>query len=222
MPSDIFISYVALIAAGFLMGGIMFCELIPLLATGKDISKLSDDNNPGAANAFIHCGVKIGLICLICDLLKGFLPVYIAINFLPTDNLLFSLVMLAPVLGHAIGIFNGFSGGKCIATSFGIVIASLNISATGLILAFLYIFIVVVFKTDHRTGSIIVFALFGLSTVIIGLLIGQAFLGIGFALVSVTAIIKHLHKPDKKFVGETGDVAIKNGENVCENAANAR
>lgn len=184
--------YVTLMLAGLLVGGVMFCRLIPKVLTGKDVCELGEDGNPGSANAFVHCGVRIGSVCLLCDLLKGFLPVFIALQTLPIDNLLFSFVMVAPVLGHALGIFNGFSGGKCIATSFGVVVASFSITWIGLLLAFLYIFIVVAFKIDHRKGSIAVFAAFGVSALVVGVFIDVFYTGVGFALISVVAVIKHL------------------------------
>ncbi len=200
-----YLSYILLIIGGFLLGGVMFCRTIPLLLTGKDVCELHEDKNPGAANAFMSCGKVIGFICLFCDLLKGFLPVFLAIELLPTDNVLFAFTMVAPVLGHAVGVFNGFMGGKCIATSFGVVIASFGLTWIGVILAVLYIVLVVAFKIDHRVGSIVVFALFGVSSVAVGAFTGRLFVGIGFALISIVAIIKHLPKREKKSSAELSD-----------------
>lgn len=102
-----FCAYVALIAGAFLLGGVMFCRLIPLWIKGVDVTENTEDHNPGATNAFRACGAKIGFLCLLCDLFKGYLPAYIAVRLLPTNNFMFSLVMVAPVLGHAVGVFNG-------------------------------------------------------------------------------------------------------------------
>ena len=46
-----------LISGGFLLGSIMFCELIPKIVLKKDIYKISVDNNPGAFNAIKHCEI---------------------------------------------------------------------------------------------------------------------------------------------------------------------
>ena len=199
------LSYILLIIGGFLLGGVMFCRIIPLMLTGKDVCELHEDKNPGAANVFMSCGKKIGMLCLLCDLMKGFLPVFLAIKLLPTNNILFSFTMVAPVLGHAVGVFNGFMGGKCIATTFGVIVASFGLTWIGAILAVLYIAIVVAFKIDHRIGSIVVFAIFGTSSVVVGAFIGRLFVGIGFALISLVAIIKHLPKQEKKPSAELPD-----------------
>ena len=70
--------WMLLTLGGFLLGGIMFSQWIPKRLTGKDICKISVDNNPGTFNAFKHCGKKIGLLCLLLDVLKGFVPVLLA------------------------------------------------------------------------------------------------------------------------------------------------
>ena len=120
--NEIFL-WCALIIGGFLCGSIMFSRLLPLLIAGKDVSAESSDRNPGAANAFSACGVAIGMLCLLLDMLKGFLPVLLGRLLLNTNDLLFAAVIVAPVLGHAIAPLNRFHGGKCIATAFGVTIA---------------------------------------------------------------------------------------------------
>ena len=68
----------ALIAGGFLLGGVMFSRALPKLLTGKDVCALRADKNPGAANVFAVCGVPMGLLCLALDMLKAYLPVSLA------------------------------------------------------------------------------------------------------------------------------------------------
>ena len=133
--------YVFATLIGFLSGSIPFCYLLPKLLCQKDICKLSDDHNPGAANVFIHCGIPLGMLCLLLDMGKGLLPVYFASHLLDPTVLWFVPVILAPVWGHALGVFLHGHGGKCIATSFGVLIALAPISPIGLLsLAGLYIF----------------------------------------------------------------------------------
>ena len=64
----------ALIAGGFLLGGVMFSRALPKLLTGKDVCALRADKNPGAANVFAVCGVPMGLLCLALDMFKAYLP----------------------------------------------------------------------------------------------------------------------------------------------------
>ena len=84
--------------------------------------EVSNDHNPGTANAMKYAGVPVGILCLLGDLLKGALPVYVAVGMgLVTDSW-FLLIMVAPVLGHAYSLFYHGNGGKAIAVSFGVLI----------------------------------------------------------------------------------------------------
>ena len=77
-------------------------------------------------------------------------------------NLLFSLVMIAPVLGHAVGMFLSFRGGKSIATTFGVMIALLPVSKIGILLAVIYIVLAGIIRIKpNRKCSIITFSIFG-------------------------------------------------------------
>lgn len=89
----------ALIAGGFLLGGVMFSRALPKLLTGKDVCALRADKNPGAANVFAVCGVPMGLLCLALDMLKAYLPVSLAAQYLDTQSVWFALALAAPVLG---------------------------------------------------------------------------------------------------------------------------
>ena len=186
------ISYLIAIVGGFLSGGIMFCQIIPKLVTGIDIQAVSEDHNPGATNVFVNCGTGLGILCLILDLLKGFLPILLASIFLDRSNLLFGIVLAAPVLGHAIAPFHHFHGGKCIATSFGEMLALLPFQKIGLLLAALYIIFSTVIKIQpNRVRSLVVYGLFGLISAIVLTHSGEDSIALGCVLISLTAIIKH-------------------------------
>ncbi|HIR93126.1 MAG TPA: glycerol-3-phosphate acyltransferase [Candidatus Egerieimonas intestinavium] len=140
------------ILLGYLAGGIMFGYLIPRMIKGIDVRDASDDGNPGTANAFLCGGVFCGILVLLADLLKGFLPVYLAGRRVDIRGLGFSLVMAAPVLGHAFPLCGGKGkGGKAIAVSFG-VLMGLYPRVTGLwLLIFWYLFFsLVIILNPHR------------------------------------------------------------------------
>lgn len=171
----------------------MFCRFVPKLITGKDVCELSDDGNPGAFNVFKHCGAKVGCLCLFLDALKGFAPVLCAGFILNTESYLFSLVIFAPVLGHAAGVFNRFHGGKCIAVSFGVMFGLIPVTYWGIILlAVLYILFSLVKISSNRIRSIIVYSLFLLASAIIMNVFGFHTAAVGCGLISLTAIAKHL------------------------------
>lgn len=171
----------------------MYSRILPKLILHKDICKLEGDGNPGAFNVFHHCGVPMGLLCLFLDALKGFAPVFAATFLLDPRNFLFGLVMAAPVLGHAVGLFNRFRGGKCITTSFGVVIGAAPASLIFLVLAVLYILFSTVIKIDsHTARSILTFALFGGISLPVLCIRGIYGVAAGCLFLSVIAIVKHI------------------------------
>ncbi len=125
---------------GYVSGSLLFSKWLPLLIKGVDVTELSDDHNPGTANAMKYAGVWVGILCLLGDIFKGVVPVYLAIKWGYIKSKLFFLMIVSPVLGHAYSIFNHFKGGKAIAVSFGVLIglASFNYYPL-LVLIILYI-----------------------------------------------------------------------------------
>lgn len=189
------ILFVIFIFGGFLFGSILFSKIFFKITTDKDIFSESADHNPGAYNVFTSCGAVIGLLALLCDMLKGFLPVFIARRYAGTESLLFALVMLAPVLGHAIGIFDRFQGGKSIATAFGVQIAMIAINWSVLLLAGLYIlFSTLIPIRPNRVCSIVTFALFGILSACASVAFGQYSAALGNLLISATVVVKHIKR----------------------------
>ena len=171
----------------------MFCNFVPRLITGKDICGLSDDGNPGAFNVFRHCGAGVGCLCLALDVLKGLVPVLLAAFFTDTNSILFAFVMLAPVLGHAAGIFNRMRGGKCIATSFVVMLGLIPVTYWGLVLlAALYIAFSLIRLSSNRVRSIIVYSLFAVLSAIVLCVCGLFAAALGCGMISLTAVLKHL------------------------------
>lgn len=140
----------------------MYAYLLPKLLKHIDVRTLSEDGNPGTANAFIHAGVPIGILVIICELLKGALPVWFAARSVDISNLLFSLVLAAPVLGHAFPLFwECKKGGKAIAVSFGVLLGLYPNLTPVLSLAALYLlFSLVIVIKPHFFRSVITFLVF--------------------------------------------------------------
>ncbi len=180
------------IAFGFLSGSIMFSRIIPLKIYGIDIEKEGSDSNPGSANVFMKVGVSAGFLCLFLDIIKGFLPVYLAVKFMNTESLFFAAMLASPVLGHALAPFNRFHGGKCIATSFGELLGILPVTYAVVLLAALYILFSTVFKiSPNRIRSIVTFSIFGFTALVVLVLIGKTSIAFGCFFISLTAVIKH-------------------------------
>ena len=145
---------------GFLSGSVLYSELLPRLFRGVDIREQADDHNPGATNAFKYGGFGLGLFSLICDLAKGFLPIQFALHFITPSTSGFSLVLCAPVLGHAFSPFAHFKGGKAIAASFGVLLALLPMDPLVFHLAFWFILFSTLLRIrPHAARTICAFAL---------------------------------------------------------------
>ncbi len=180
------------IIGGFLMGSVLFCQVIPQIALDKDIYAISDDHNPGATNVFIQCGASWGFLCLGLDMMKGFLPVFFTSRSLEPTSPLFALVLIAPVLGHAVAPFHHFHGGKCIATTFGEMLALLPFTRIGLVLAVIYIVFSTVVKIQpNRLRSMAAFGLFGAFSAASMLWGENQAIALGCVGISLIAIVKH-------------------------------
>lgn len=98
---------------GSFSSAITFCKL-----AGLPDPREHGSNNPGATNVLRLGGKTAALGVLMCDILKGMLPVALALHFaLPPSTVGF--VALAACLGHIFPIFFKFKGGKGVATAFG-------------------------------------------------------------------------------------------------------
>lgn len=180
------------IVGGFLSGSVMYCWLIPKFVLDRDICALSDDHNPGASNVFKSCGVFWGMFCLVLDLLKGYIPVRLACNYLDSSHILFAFVLAAPVLGHALAPFLSCGGGKCISTAFGSMLGLIFVDQIVILLAVLYILFSTVIKIpSHRIRSIITFGLFGIMSCLVLWHKQDYSLAIGCIFISTIAIWKH-------------------------------
>jgi acyl phosphate:glycerol-3-phosphate acyltransferase len=102
---------------GYLCGTIPFGLLLTRAAGLGDVRKIGS-GNIGATNVLRTGNRKIAVVTLLCDALKGTLPV-IACNALygPQAGV---LAGLAAFFGHLYPMWLGFKGGKGVATNIGV------------------------------------------------------------------------------------------------------
>lgn len=189
-------SYGCFILLGYLSGSILYAYWIPKYFCHIDPVKLSADQNPGAFNAFKYAGWKIGFVCIFLDVLKGFVPVYLASKYIDTNSMLYGLVLAAPVLGHAFPIFHFTNGGKAIAVSFGCLLGLFPNLYPVILLAIFYLlfsFIIVIGPHLHR--SIATYACFLFASI---LTTSKSSIVLGTVLISCIVIFKHLLKYKKE------------------------
>lgn len=104
---------------------VFFAYLLGSIPTGFVVGSLSGidirragSGNVGATNVARVVGKAQGLLTLLGDAAKGFIPVYLA-HWLGLTLALTALVGLAAFLGHLYPVFLKFRGGKGVATALG-------------------------------------------------------------------------------------------------------
>jgi len=113
MPIGIFIALF-----GYLLGSVPTGLILTKLFAKVDPRK-AGSKNIGATNIFRTAGKWLGILTLVGDLLKGAIPVIIAIQA-GESHLWIAVVGLSAFLGHVFPIFLGFKGGKGVATALGV------------------------------------------------------------------------------------------------------
>jgi glycerol-3-phosphate acyltransferase PlsY len=151
--------------AGFLSGSVMFSYLIPKIFLGIDVRDAGPDRNPGGINAMRAAGTGMGLLCIALDVLKGFIPVFAAVQYAKLSGFRLSAVVAAPVAGHAFSPWMNFRGGKAISPAFGVLLGLIPISWIVFLLALCTLFFkfIVVICPDSSCTCLSFFTVFLLS-----------------------------------------------------------
>jgi glycerol-3-phosphate acyltransferase PlsY len=113
MPVGLFIALF-----GYLLGSVPTGFLLAKFFSKVDPRKMGS-KNIGATNIFRTAGKGLGILTLVGDVLKGMIPIGIAIQ-LSISDLWLAAVGLSTFLGHIFPIFLGFRGGKGVATALGV------------------------------------------------------------------------------------------------------
>lgn len=116
---------------GYLLGSVS-TAIITCKLMGLADPRTTGSNNPGATNVLRAGGKKAAAITLIGDMLKGLLPVLIAV-LLEMPNEVIAATGLAAFLGHLYPLYYAFKGGKGVATILGVLLGTHWILGTGTI-----------------------------------------------------------------------------------------
>ena len=116
-----FISFIIFIPLSYIFGSINSSIIL------SKIYKLPDprdygSKNPGATNILRSGNKFLALTILAFDILKGFLPVFVAYYFIE-DKLYIQIIGFIAVIGHIFPVFYNFKGGKGVATALGSILA---------------------------------------------------------------------------------------------------
>ncbi len=194
------------IAVGaYLMGSIPFGYILVRLTTGVDV-RATGSGNIGATNVARSGGKGLGILTLVLDTFKGWLPVWLVLHLpgMPVADdrqlhVLAAAVALLAVLGHMFTIWLRFKGGKGVATGLGVFLALAPLAVLISVAFFAIIFAVTRYVS---LGSIVAAATF---PIILWLREGALFGPWGMALataVAVLVIVRH-HENIGRLLGGT-------------------
>jgi len=112
------IETILLIIGGYLAGSIPTGVVLSRLFSVRDI-RAEGSGNIGATNVYRVLGLKLGVLTLLGDVLKGVLPVLAARTLLAHDAGV-AWVAFFTFCGHLFPVFLTFRGGKGVATALGV------------------------------------------------------------------------------------------------------
>ena len=141
MPSHSLPSLALGCLGAFLCGSIPFGLVLVKLA-GKGDVREHGSGNIGATNVSRVGGKALGIVTLLLDIAKGFLPVFLGKQLGWSESVL-SLLALSAVLGHVFTPWLKFQGGKGVATALGVALAfraAMVLPALGLFIALVLAF----------------------------------------------------------------------------------
>jgi glycerol-3-phosphate acyltransferase PlsY len=116
---------IVFVIAAYLLGSISFAMISSKLFALPD-PRSYGSGNPGATNVLRSGKKAAAALTLFGDAAKGWLAVWLAIHFSPSDvsyTMLAASVALAVFLGHVFPVFLRFKGGKGVATALGVLLA---------------------------------------------------------------------------------------------------
>lgn len=110
---------VFLVVLSYFIGAVPTGLVLVRLLKGEDIRRYGS-GNIGTVNVLRVAGPATAVTVLAVDILKGLIPVLLAAGRFGEPPWVVVACALAAIAGHNWSIFLGFTGGKGIATSFGV------------------------------------------------------------------------------------------------------
>ncbi len=138
----------------YLSGSVPYGLIFTKLFSGVDVRKIGS-GNIGTTNVLRTGHKSIAAATLVCDVLKGFLPIILA-SHVGIEGIPLLAVAFAAVLGHVFPIWLRYQGGKGVATSLG-VFGALSLPL-GVFSTFMWI-IITRFVKISSLSSLCIFAL---------------------------------------------------------------
>lgn len=139
---------IGLLIVSYLIGSIPFGLVLGKAICKKDIRQYGS-KNIGSTNAIRVLGKKVGFLVFFLDVLKGMIIIFL-VKLLNTVGAWVTPIPemwygVAAIVGHSFSIYLGYKGGKAVATSLGVVLATTPLSG----ILCLIVFIVVLKSTGY-------------------------------------------------------------------------
>ncbi|MDX8405580.1 MAG: glycerol-3-phosphate 1-O-acyltransferase PlsY [Mariprofundus sp.] len=108
------------VCAAYLLGAVPFGLLLTRALTGRD-PRQHGSGNIGATNALRTGGKRVGALTLLADILKGIVPVALAL-YAGLADIWVAAIAAATFIGHIFPVYLRFNGGKGVATMLGVIL----------------------------------------------------------------------------------------------------
>lgn len=184
----------------YLFGSFPTGYILYYLSEKKDIREFGSQSI-GATNMLRLKGWGFALPVIFIDILKGFLPVFLALKFFPDERWALLSGFLA-VLGHCFPIFIKFKGGKGIATAFGVYMV---IALKPLLIGIAFFLAIIIMTRYVSLGSILAMLSLPISIYFIQEDVESTVLGIAIFLLVVIrhrSNIQRLIRGNERKLGE--------------------
>ncbi len=176
-------SKVLFLLASYLVGAIPTGYILFRIKERRDVRTFGSGST-GATNIFRLAGLAYALPVVVFDVLKGFVPAFLALRFFGDIRMSLAAGALA-VIGHCYPVYIGFRGGKGVATSMG---AFLCFSWPGALVS-LGVFVLVITLTRYVSlGSLLAAFSFPVWSLVF---LPGTIVFYGSAVVALVIVIRH-------------------------------
>ena len=190
--SDLF--FLALLS--YTVGSIPFGLIISIVMNKED-PRLTGSKNIGATNIARTSGWKLGLLTLISDISKSYIPIYFTMI---NHNEHLNEVMLFLILGHLFPIWLKFKGGKGVAVFIGALLAYNPLNA--LVFLISWLIFALIFKYSSLSAILATFI-----NMILIISMDQNYLI--FIVISALIVFKHIPNIKRLLNGKESRINFK-------------
>ena len=186
---------------GYLLGSVS-TSIITCKIMGLPDPRTVGSNNPGATNVLRAGGKKAAAITLVGDMLKGFIPVTLAVAMAAPSEVV-AAAGLSAFLGHIYPVYYGFKGGKGVATLLGVLLGTHWMMGAGAIA----IWLAMAFSFRYSSLSALVAALF--SPLIAWLVTHSAAIALTTTIMAVLLYWRHRSNIANLLAGKESKIGAK-------------